>query len=68
VPTEADAAPVAAALVDAGAQSIELCGGFGAWVLPEVAEATGGRVPVGHVRFGMESIHPLAELFPASVR
>jgi hypothetical protein len=66
VPSEADAAPVAAELVDAGAQSIELCGGFGAGVLPDVVEATGGRVPVGQVRYGMEAIHGLAALFPAA--
>ena len=67
VPAEADAAPVAAELVEQGAQSIELCGGFGAAVLPEVIEATGGRVPVGHVRYGVEAIHGLATLFPAAV-
>jgi Family of unknown function (DUF6506) len=65
VPSEAEAAAVAAELVDDGAQSIELCGGFGAGVLPEVIEATGGRVPVGQVSYSMEAIHPLATLFPA---
>ncbi len=33
-------------------------------VLPEVVEATGGRVPVGQVHYGMEAVHGLAELFP----
>jgi Family of unknown function (DUF6506) len=63
VPQGSDAAAVAAELVEAGAQTIELCGGFGAGVLPEVIEATGGRVPVGHVRYGVEAIPGLAELF-----
>ena len=65
VPAETDAAAAAVELVDAGAQSIELCGGFSATVLPEVVEATGGRVPVGQVRYGMEAVHGLAALFPA---
>lgn len=60
---DADAADVASKLVEAGAQTIELCGGFGAQVLPAVIEATGGRVPVGQVRYGMESIAGLHELF-----
>jgi predicted polyphosphate/ATP-dependent NAD kinase len=63
VPHEADTAAVAAELVDAGAQLIELCGGFGAGVLPAVVEATGGRVPVGQVSYGMEAIPGLAALF-----
>jgi hypothetical protein len=32
-------------------------------VLPNVVEATGGRVPVGQVRYGMEAIPGLAALF-----
>jgi Family of unknown function (DUF6506) len=63
VPDESDTAAVAAELVEAGAQTIELCGGFSAGVLPEVVEATGGHVPVGQVRYGMEAIHGLAALF-----
>ena len=66
VPRGDDAAAVAAELVDSGAQTIELCGGFGAGVLPEVIEATGGRVPVGQVRYGMEAIAGLAALFAPS--
>jgi hypothetical protein len=60
-----DAAAVARELVEAGAQTIELCGGFGAGVLPRVIEATGGRVPVGQVGYGVESIAGLHELFVA---
>jgi hypothetical protein len=63
VPHGDDAAAVAAELVDAGAQTIELCGGFGAGVLPAVIEATRGRVPVGQVRYGVEAIAGLAALF-----
>jgi hypothetical protein len=63
VPDEDAAVAVAVELVDAGAQSIELCGGFSATVLPNVVEATGGRVPVGQVRYGMEAIPGLAALF-----
>jgi Family of unknown function (DUF6506) len=55
---------VATELVDAGAQSIEICGGLGPAVAAEVVEATGGRVPVGAVTYGVESIHGLAALFP----
>lgn len=54
---------IARELVDAGAQSIELCGGFGPKVVADVLEATGGRVPVGGVSYGMESVPPLAALF-----
>jgi hypothetical protein len=63
VPDEDAAVAVAVELIDAGAQTIELCGGFSARVLPEVVAATGGRVPVGQVRYGMEAIPGLAALF-----
>lgn len=63
VPDEDAAVAVAVELVDAGAQTIELCGGFSATVLPNVVEATSGRVPVGQVRYGMEAIPGLAGLF-----
>lgn len=52
--------------MNAGAQTIELCGGFGAGVLPGVIEATGGRVPVGQVGYGVEAIGGLAALFAPS--
>jgi hypothetical protein len=66
VPDAAAASRVAKDLVDAGAQSIELCGGLGPKVVAEVVEATGGKVPVGGVTYGVESIHSLAALFPQS--
>jgi CheY-like chemotaxis protein len=64
VPTRDAAVDVAVELVDAGAQSIELCGGFGSAVTTRVIEAVGDRVPVGAVSYSMESVHPLASLFP----
>lgn len=63
VPDGTAAAEVAAELVEAGAQTIELCGGFPADVLPAVIDATGGRVPVGKVGYGPESIDGLHTLF-----
>ena len=64
VPTREAAVDVAVQLVDAGARSIELCGGFGSVVAPRVIQAVGDRVPVGAVSYSMESVHPLALLFP----
>jgi hypothetical protein len=63
VPDRAAAARVAVELVDAGAQSIELCGGFGSAVAAQVIEAVGDRVPVGSVTYGAESVPGLAALF-----
>jgi hypothetical protein len=63
VPDRAAAVRVAIELVDAGAQSIELCGGFGSAVTTLVIEAVGERVPVGAVSYGVESIPRLAALF-----
>lgn len=67
VPDREMVAQVAAELVDAGAQSIELCGAFGPTVTAQVIQAVGDRVPVGSVSFGVESVPALAALFaPAS--
>jgi hypothetical protein len=63
VPDHDAAVTAAVELVDAGAQSIELCGGFRATLVAEVMQATDGRVPVGQVRYGMEAIPGLAVLF-----
>jgi hypothetical protein len=63
VPDASVAAKVAVELVDDGIQFIELCGGFGPVGAAKVIEATGGRVPVGSVSFGAESIAKLAEVF-----
>lgn len=56
VPEESAAAEVAAELVAEGAQLIELCGGFTVPDVARVLEAVAGRVPVGHVTFGLESV------------
>lgn len=63
VPEHAAVRDIAVALVEDGAQSIELCGAFGPKWVAEVVEATGGRVPVGGVTYGAESVRPLVELF-----
>jgi hypothetical protein len=56
VPDESVAAEVAVALVNEGAQLIELCGGFPMTAAARVVEAVGGRIPVGWVSFGVESV------------
>ena len=63
VPDRESAGPVALELVELGAQSIELCGGFGPTGTARVIEATGGRVPVGSVSYGQESLEGLAKIF-----
>jgi hypothetical protein len=63
VPDKEAARGVAAELVDAGAQSIELCGAFGSSGAASVIEAVGDRVPVGVVGYGPEAIPGLAALF-----
>jgi hypothetical protein len=63
VPERSAAAKVAVELVEGGAQTVELCGAFGAATVARVIEATGGRVSVGSVTYGMESVPGLAALF-----
>jgi hypothetical protein len=63
VPDKDAAVMVATELVDAGAQSIELCGAFGSPGAAQVIEAVGDRVPVGVVGYGPEAIPTLAALF-----
>ncbi len=62
VPEDSAAVEVAVELADDGAQLIELCGAFGPVIAARVIEATGGRVPVGSVGFGSESVAALAAL------
>ncbi|GAF81904.1 unnamed protein product [marine sediment metagenome] len=45
-------------LADQGVKAIELCAGFGNIGTARVAQAVGGRIPVGMVRFDH---HPLIE-------
>lgn len=54
---------VARALLDEGVQLIELCGGFGAIWTARVIEAVEGKIPVGSVAYGPESIDGMYELF-----
>jgi predicted polyphosphate/ATP-dependent NAD kinase len=56
VPDESVAPKVAAELVAEGIELIELYGGFGPTTASAVSAAIGGRVPVGFVTFGMESL------------
>jgi len=57
VPEPSAVAPVAVDLVDtAGVELIELDGGLGPAWAANVIEATGGRIPVGSVMFGAESL------------
>jgi len=65
VPDPELAPQVAAELVESGAQSIELCGGFGPLWTARVIDAVEGRVPVGAVSYGVESVNKLARLFPS---
>jgi len=64
VPERSAAAKVAVELVEGGAQTVELCGAaFGAATVAQMIQATGGRVPVGSLIYGMESVPGLAVLF-----
>jgi predicted polyphosphate/ATP-dependent NAD kinase len=56
VPDESVAPKVAAELVAEGIELVELYGGFGPTAAATVSAAIGGKVPVGHVTFGMESL------------
>ena len=63
VPTIADAVVLVASLVDEGVQLIELCGGFGPVGTAQVIAAMQGRVPVGSVGYGPESVDGVHALF-----
>ena len=56
VPEASLAVDVARALVDEGIELIELCGGFSLTAAAAVVAALGGRVPVGHVTFAVDSV------------
>jgi len=47
---------VARQLVEDGIQLLELCGGFGPVWTAKIIEAVKGRIPVGSVGYGPESI------------
>jgi hypothetical protein len=50
-------------MVGQGVQLIELCGGFGPIWTAKVIDAIDGRVPVGAVSYGPESIDQMHALF-----
>ncbi|MEO6026063.1 MAG: DUF6506 family protein [Candidatus Binatia bacterium] len=50
-------------MVGQGVQLIELCGGFGPIWTAKVIEAIDGKVPVGSVAYGPESIDQMHALF-----
>jgi len=54
---------VAKRLVAEGIQLLELCGGFGPIWTAKVIEAIDGKVPVGSVAYGPESIDAMHALF-----
>lgn len=55
---------IAKELVDDGIELIELCGGFGPEWTAKIIQAIDGRIPVGSVAYGPESIAGIARLFP----
>jgi len=55
-PEQAAVIEAAVDLVDSGVQVIELCGILGPVWADRVIESTGGRVPVGAVSYGAESV------------
>lgn len=58
---DADGVPaLAAALVDAGADAVELCGGFGVVPQAAVEDAVDGRARVGAILYGFESLEQIA--------
>jgi predicted polyphosphate/ATP-dependent NAD kinase len=54
---------VARQLVSEGVQLIELCGGFGPIWTGRIIEAVDGKVPVGSVGYGPESLDAMYALF-----
>ncbi len=63
VSTPEQAVPVARAMVADGVQLIELCGGFGPIWTAKVIAAIEGKIPVGSVAYGPESIDQMYALF-----
>ena len=57
---------VAKELVAQGAQTLELCGGFGPIWMAKVSEAINNAVPVGGVFYGPEARQPMLDLLSSS--
>lgn len=47
--------------LDRGASRIELCGGMGTAQAVRAQEVVAGRVPLGHLRYGFESLELIAD-------
>jgi hypothetical protein len=62
VPDAAAAASVAVELAGAGIQTLELCGAFTAADVAAIRDATAGRLPVGCVLYGADSVAAFAAL------
>ena len=60
-----DAVDVAQGLVAEGVQLIELCAGFGPVGTARIIEAVGGKIPIGSVSYGVESIGKFLALIEA---
>lgn len=58
-----DGIGVAQELVAEGIQLLELCGGFGPVWTGKIVEAIKGKIPVGSVGYGPESIDAMYALF-----
>lgn len=63
VPDHATAVKVAVELANDGAKSIELCGFFGPVAAAEIHKALEGKVALGVVMFGAESIPMVMKAF-----
>ena len=60
-----DAVDVSQGLVSDGVQLIELCAGFGPAGTAKIIEAVGGKIPIGSVSYGVESIGKFLALIEA---
>lgn len=60
VPNVSAAPAVAETMVAEGIDLLELCGAFGPIITGEIILTTEGKVPVGSVTFGAESVSALA--------
>ncbi|ADB51119.1 DUF6506 family protein [Conexibacter woesei] len=60
VPDAERVPPIAAELVGEGAERVEICGGLGPVPAARTVAEIGGRVPVGAVLFGAESLQLVA--------
>lgn len=61
VRSDEEAVAAAKALIDNGAQVVELCGGFGAESAEKIIAALGSDVPVGFVSFSEQELKKLGK-------